>query len=84
MNLLFTFIFRYGLEGYIAAIYGLERPSLPCEEWYCHYKNPQFFLKNVGQPADNFWTSSVILLMILVVIKLVAYFLLSWRIKVMR
>lgn len=75
---------RYGLEGYIAAIYGLERPSLPCEEWYCHYKNPQFFLKNVGQPADNFWTSSVILLMILVVIKLVAYFLLSWRIKVMR
>lgn len=30
---------RYGLEGFIGAIYGKERPNLECNEaLYCHYK----------------------------------------------
>jgi ATP-binding cassette, subfamily G (WHITE), member 4 len=30
---------RYGLEGFIGAIYGLQRPKLDCNEAiYCHYK----------------------------------------------
>ncbi|KAG6445703.1 hypothetical protein O3G_MSEX004064 [Manduca sexta] len=29
---------RYGLEGFIGAIYGLNRPKLDCEEVYCHYR----------------------------------------------
>ncbi|KAL4715525.1 hypothetical protein ACJJTC_009151 [Scirpophaga incertulas] len=30
---------RYGLEGFIGAIYGLERPVLDCNQaLYCHYK----------------------------------------------
>ncbi|XP_017299741.1 ATP-binding cassette sub-family G member 4 isoform X2 [Diaphorina citri] len=75
---------RYGLEGYVAAIYGLDRKTLQCDELYCHYKEPKKFLQTVSQPSDNFWSSSVTLVFILIVMKLIAYFFLSWRIKVMR
>jgi len=30
---------RYGLEGYVGAIYGSDRAVLECEEQtYCHYR----------------------------------------------
>lgn len=75
---------RYGLEGYIAAIYGLGRPEMDCDELYCHYKKPSKFLSLVEQSPDHFWSSSVTLLVFLIAIKVIAYFLLSWRIKIMR
>lgn len=75
---------RYGLEGYIAAIYGLDRGELACHDLYCHYKSPKKFLQTVSQSSDRFWSSTGILVVILVTIKLMAYFLLSWRIKIMR
>uniref|UniRef100_A0A8D8RNX1 ATP-binding cassette sub-family G member 4 n=1 Tax=Cacopsylla melanoneura TaxID=428564 RepID=A0A8D8RNX1_9HEMI len=75
---------RYGLEGYIAAIYGLNREEFDCDELYCHYKLPKKFLELVSQPPDHFLSSSATLIGILFLIKLLAYFFLSWRIKVMR
>lgn len=29
---------RYGLEGYVGAIYGFKRPTLDCNELICYYK----------------------------------------------
>jgi hypothetical protein len=29
---------RYGLEGYVNAIYGENRPTMDCSKPYCHYR----------------------------------------------
>lgn len=35
---------RYGLEGFVGAIYGENRPTLACDEAaYCHYKYEHIF-----------------------------------------
>lgn len=38
---------RYGLEGIIVTIYGLDRETLPCSTDYCHLREPKSLLKHV-------------------------------------
>ncbi|XP_012280877.1 ATP-binding cassette sub-family G member 1 [Orussus abietinus] len=70
---------RYGLEGYIGAIYGLNRPTLICRAGYCHYKYPHKFLAEIAMQGDQFWNDVIALCTILVVTRTFAYFLLRWK-----
>jgi hypothetical protein len=38
---------RYGLEGIIVTVYGLDRESLPCPIDYCHLRDPKTLLRHV-------------------------------------
>ncbi|KAF7988675.1 hypothetical protein HCN44_001248 [Aphidius gifuensis] len=79
---------RYGLEGYIHAIYGLNRPNLNCEDsddgGYCRYKTPQTFLDEITMTADQFWNDIIGLIVILIIVRVAAYYFLRWKLMASR
>ena len=78
---------RYGLEGYIGAIYGFDRPVLFCksnENLYCHYRYPAKFLSDIAMEGNQFWNDIVALIIILILTRCAAYFLLKWKIMSVR
>ncbi|XP_045494721.1 ATP-binding cassette sub-family G member 1-like [Colias croceus] len=76
---------RYGLEGYIGAIYGLDRPTLECNNaLYCHYKHPKVFLKDIAMNPNMFWWDVLVLTVTLFLLRTVAFFLLKWKLNAVR
>lgn len=76
---------RYGLEGFIGAIYGLGRPVLDCNEaLYCHYKHPRTFLNEVAMSPDMFWWDVLALSIFVVVLRIAAFLLLKWKLNAVR
>ncbi|KAG7202358.1 hypothetical protein KM043_018685 [Ampulex compressa] len=74
---------RYGLEGFIGSIYGLDRPVLPCTQKnivYCHYRYPNKFMTDIAISGDQFWNDIIVLCIMLLVIRGSAYLLLRWKI----
>ncbi|KAL6430154.1 hypothetical protein ACFW04_007724 [Cataglyphis niger] len=74
---------RYGLEGFVGAIYGFDRPILDCKEkgeLYCHYRYPSKFLSDIAMRGDQFWNDIIALSMILIITRCGAYLLLRWKI----
>lgn len=76
---------RYGLEGYVGAIYGKGRSTLECNESkYCHYKYPKTFLEEVTMTGDQFWYDFNALIVIFVILRISAYLLLRWKVAAVR
>ncbi|XP_076622317.1 ATP-binding cassette sub-family G member 4 isoform X1 [Colletes latitarsis] len=78
---------RYGLEGFISAIYGFDRPVLPCKEknnLYCHYRYTTKFLSDIAMDSEQYWNDIVALVVILIITRCAAYVLLRWKIVSMR
>lgn len=76
---------RYGLEGIVGAIYGLERPTLDCpDDQYCHYKYPTKFLNEISMRGDQFWNDIIALVLILFFLRIIAYVLLRWKLMAVR
>ncbi|XP_014247464.1 ATP-binding cassette sub-family G member 4 [Cimex lectularius] len=76
---------RYSLEGYVGAIYGMDRGTLPCNDhFYCHYKYPDKFMYDVAMKGDVYMNCIIILIMMLIFTKVVAYILLRWKIRSLR
>ncbi|KAF2879706.1 hypothetical protein ILUMI_26469 [Ignelater luminosus] len=76
---------RYGLEGIVGAIYGLDRPTIYCpDEDYCHYKYPEKFLKEISMKGDQFWNDVIALVLILFFLRIVAFVLLRWKLMAVR
>lgn len=74
---------RYGLEGFVGAIYGYDRQVLPCymkNAVYCHYRYPAKFLSDIAMSGDQFWNDIVALITIFAITRCFAYLLLKWRI----
>ncbi|XP_059049583.1 ATP-binding cassette subfamily G member 4 [Achroia grisella] len=76
---------RYGLEGFIDAIYGNDREKLECEEaLYCHYRLPETFLKDIAMVPNMFWWDVMALTIFLVVLRTAAFILLKWKLTAVR
>ncbi|CAB3223859.1 unnamed protein product [Arctia plantaginis] len=76
---------RYGLEGFIGAIYGLGRPVLDCNKaLYCHYKHPRTFLNEVAMSPDMFWWDVLALTAYVFVLRIAAFILLKWKLNAVR
>lgn len=73
---------RYGLEGFVGAIYGFDRPILDCKksELYCHYRYPSKFLSDISMKGDQFWNDIIGLIITLIIIRCCAYLFLRWKI----
>ncbi|XP_066594181.1 ATP-binding cassette sub-family G member 1-like [Prorops nasuta] len=74
---------RYGLEGLIIATYGYDREKLYCpdEEIYCHYRLPRELLKTMRMENVNYWLDIFALSVILIIFKLLTYYLLRQRLQ---
>ncbi|XP_062142467.1 ATP-binding cassette sub-family G member 4 [Drosophila sulfurigaster albostrigata] len=76
---------RYGLEGFIGAIYGLNRGVLECNEApYCHYRYPKKFLEEITMSGDQFWKDIIALCVITFLLRFGAYVVLKAKIKSIR
>ncbi|KAH8395176.1 hypothetical protein KR222_005954 [Zaprionus bogoriensis] len=76
---------RYGLEGYIAAIYGLDRGVLACDEApYCHYRYPKKFLEEITMRGDQFWNDVIALCLIMFILRAGAFIVLKAKLKSIR
>ncbi|KAK3927759.1 ATP-binding cassette sub-family G member 4 [Frankliniella fusca] len=60
--------FRYGFEGIVIAIYGMDRQPLRCKQAYCHWKRPTKFLEEIGMSNADYWTDITGLLTWIVVL----------------
>ncbi|XP_058815331.1 ATP-binding cassette subfamily G member 4 [Topomyia yanbarensis] len=76
---------RYGLEGYVNAIYGENRATLDCElHPYCHYRYPTKFLSEIAMEGDQFWKDVYALSITLVLTRVLCYFVLRWKVMAVR
>jgi len=75
---------RYGLEGYVSAIYGYGRKVLDCVELYCHYRFPDKFLHEITMTGDQFWNDVIALSITLLILRVLTYFLLRWKLRALR
>ena len=72
---------RYGFVGAMIAIYGNNRLPLKCSEEFCYLSSPKKILQLFDAEHDLYWISIVALFGFILVIKLLAYFILRWKLK---
>ncbi|KAL5278836.1 hypothetical protein ACFFRR_003454 [Megaselia abdita] len=75
----YTSTLRYSLESIVLALYGNNRPDTICPEEtiYCHMKNPNFLLKNLGMSNGSYTVNIIMLMLQIILFKTVGYFVLK-------
>lgn len=63
------------------AIFGMDRPKLPCNEVYCHYRNPVQFIKDIGMFGEKYSVAMIALCTIGFGFIAIAYIVLKVRLK---
>ncbi|XP_017075897.2 ABC transporter G family member 41 [Drosophila eugracilis] len=75
---------KYSLEGSMMAIFGYGRERLECEEMYCHLRMPNQILKTMDMANANYTLALVFLLSILVFLRILAFYIMSFRLRLFR
>lgn len=75
---------RYGFEGAMVSIYGMNRAKLECSEMYCHFRNPQKFLEEMSMDKSEYWIDAAALAGFFVILRVIAYFVLRWKLHSIR
>lgn len=73
----------YSYEGLVQAVYGFNRPSLPCPEEveYCHLKVPELILRELGMERNTYWTDVAFLFGSFLLLRIVAFCTLKRRLR---
>lgn len=66
------------------SIYGMDREKLKCSAMYCHFRNPKKFLEDMSMDQSQYWIDAVALIAIFVVLRVIAYFVLRWKVHSIR
>lgn len=66
------------------SIYGMDREKLKCTTMYCHYRNPKKFLEEMSMADSQYWLDAVALIVIFLVLRVIAYFVLRWKVHSIR
>ncbi|XP_017798137.1 PREDICTED: ATP-binding cassette sub-family G member 1-like [Habropoda laboriosa] len=74
---------RYGLENLITALYGFNRENLYCPptEIFCEFRAPRQILHTMQMEHVVFWLDFLALTIILVLMKVLTFYLLRQRLK---
>uniref|UniRef100_A0A182INJ2 Uncharacterized protein n=1 Tax=Anopheles atroparvus TaxID=41427 RepID=A0A182INJ2_ANOAO len=79
----FTYIgyFRYSFEGAMQAIYGFDRPNLPCSGDFCYFSKVSKFLESFDMLENTFVMDVCGLLVWILLLHIALYVCLAWRLK---
>lgn len=73
---------RYGIVGFSSALYGRGRDIMKCDyeiDTYCHYKDPQLLLKDLGMEGLSTGNQILALTIFLIVYRSTAFLALRYR-----
>jgi len=68
----------------MVAIYGMDRAKMQCNQMYCHYRVPKKFLEEMSMDNALFWVDAVALIGIFFALRIIAYFVLRWKLHMIR
>ncbi|XP_013187339.2 ATP-binding cassette sub-family G member 1 isoform X1 [Amyelois transitella] len=78
---------KYGFEGAMLAIYGFDREKLEsaqCDVTDCIVTSPKMLLEKMSMDDAWFWLDAAVLVALFVVIRIIAYFVLRCKLKLMQ
>uniref|UniRef100_A0A182M9Z6 ABC transporter domain-containing protein n=1 Tax=Anopheles culicifacies TaxID=139723 RepID=A0A182M9Z6_9DIPT len=75
---------RYGFEGAMVSVYGMDRNKLACTEIYCHFRSPKKFLEEMSMDNAEYWIDATALFGFFIALRVVAYFVLRWKLHSIR
>lgn len=68
----------------MVSVYGFDREKLDCDEIYCHYRSPKKFLETLSMEKAVFWIDAAALAALFVGLRIIAYFVLRWKLRSIR
>jgi len=68
----------------MVAVYGMEREKLKCSEMYCHFRSPKKFLEEMSMDNAEYWIDALALIGIFIGLRIIAYFVLRWKVHSIR
>lgn len=71
-------------KGAMLSVYGMDREKLKCSEMYCHFRSPKKFLEEMSMDQSLYWLDAVALIGIFIGLRIIAYFVLRWKVHSIR